>query len=337
MAVQKEMRMKTGVLCAVVVSILLVGKAKAMDANDVRSGFLGRIHQLRNLDVVYDVKEVATRNTAAEIMNELKGMGVSTDGDFSVVEGSTRLERFSCLDGKARYESGEQLMMASPLADGTLQHEKTDIQSRVRVVTGDRIENLSLCPWARPEGRITSGPDYDEDTIDKLWGLRLPGMEIGNDSVPDWCEVKALGDGMGELRTTYDEHTFERWVFDVGKGYAPVLQERFAKDRGIVVRTHMSKWKQVGGVWLAYQIEIDSICREPNGIERVYSTATYTVKSCDLNSKKNTPALYRMVWPEGTVIDNVLEGKRYVVKDGKLEPVANDRIRRHPPQQEGAM
>jgi hypothetical protein len=314
------MKMRTGVVWVVVVLLITVRTGQAMDANDVRAGYLARLRLLRNVVVVYDVKDVATGDPAARIMSELKKYGVDVnESSFSVVDGSARVERFSCLDGMARYESGAQLMMATPSHDGGVEHETTDVQSQVTIVAGGGVEHLLILPWAPPQGRITSGPHYDNGAIDEPWGLRYLG-ELMDDRLPEECKVKVLGDGKGELGFWYGIPYSDRWVVDAEKGYAPVMQERIAEDGHVIYRAQMSQWKKVGGAWVAYKVQRDSLSKDPNGVEHISSTATYTVKSCEVNSKKNTPALYKMAWPDGTVVNNVPEGKKCVARNGKLEP-----------------
>jgi hypothetical protein len=135
----KETKMKTAVLCAVLLCLTMVGTVQAMDADDIRVGYLKPLQLLRNTMVVYDVKDVA-EGAAAGIMAELRKRGVNVDeSDLSIVEGNARTERFSCLDGMARYGSGSQLLMTTPSRSGGFEHEATDVQSEVKILAGGEV------------------------------------------------------------------------------------------------------------------------------------------------------------------------------------------------------
>jgi hypothetical protein len=274
--------------------------SKVPDVNDVKAGFVKRMESLKNVMVVYDVNDAlddeVTARAAALLKEELK----HTSGGVVTVEGARSRRRFCRLDGMFSYESKTNARPAtlSPVAGNV--YSVNDASSGLTIVAGGLTQALiGYDSDTRFEGLITKWTPQEPYAIDEPWGLRWTNIFL-TEGLPARCKVTVLEDGKAELQFAGAGGWYDRWVLDPEKGYAPVMEESLGKDDCVMVRTLMSDWRQVDSAWVAYKIERVAFICEPNVAHVPCDRAVYTVESCVVDSKGNTPSLYKMVWPKGT-------------------------------------
>jgi hypothetical protein len=100
-----------------------------------------------------------------------------------------------------------------------------------------------------------------------------------------------------------------------------VVQETVDANGFVWSRTQMSDWQKVGDVWVAYKAIETGFGKGDDGkpMESA-SKRVFTVKSCEIGSKENLPAIYEMAWPDGTIVKGK-DGKMYEAKGGELQPI----------------
>jgi|GEM_PF-2988966 len=315
--------MRTAILYGLVV-VLTAAVVQGAGAEDVKARYAERLGRLSNVMVTYDVNNIIPEDEAARLIEfaEKRSGGANRSVRRIEVRGAATERRLCLLVNLARYEMKmevPEIKMPDP-REGMVTILRDEPSSVVTVLTGPVTEVLGgFRRDTKFAGYVEKGSHPDDDAIDQSLGLRH-GLFRVDSRLLEHVKAAMLADGMAELRFACPGGGYDRWVLDPGKGYAPVIQESIGADDVVWSRTQMSDWKQVGGTWLPYVAKEEQLWTDPNGVQRVTGIVLYTVKSFQVNSPDNKPSLYKMAWPEGTLVTDRDDGKMYVAEGGQLKP-----------------
>jgi hypothetical protein len=306
--------MRTKVLWSMAAMLFAAGTVRAVDANDVKAELARRIGQLKNVIVVYDFKNIP--QPGADDEQNKRTQGVS----YQETVGAEREVKFYFLDGKARYESME-MKLPIPVSDstGTMMVTSDIAETSVQIAAGGSRE--LLCGYRGGsyfKGFIRPGVELEhDDTIDVTMGMRASFFWLNDKSIAA-CKV-ANTPSKDAVEFTSAIAGTKRWTLSPEHGYAPVVQETINGDGFVHSRTEMSDWRKVGDLWIAYKaVKTDFAEGEDGKPKEVGFKTVLTIKSCEIGSKENVPSLYKMVWPDGTIVKD-RDGREYEAKGGELK------------------
>lgn len=293
--------MLTRYYVVILITTFASGCAKVqMTESDARVGLAQRLDALKNLMVVYDVNDIPDDAMVAKLAILLKDRFKYTSGGIVTIDGTQSQKRFCRLNGMFRYESKVKLGPPTFPPDAEEVYSMDDSSSRLTIISDGLTHRLvGYNDDAQYEGMIKAVLPQEPYAIDEPWGLRW-GDHLLTEGLPPECRIIITDNRRPELRITGVAGWHSRWVLDSERGYAPVLQENFAKDGRVLERMVMKDWRQVSGVWVAYRIERTAFISGSSIAQVPFDRAVFTVKSCRINSTDNTPSLYQMVWPKGT-------------------------------------
>jgi hypothetical protein len=318
---------KARVLWSVAVALIAAGVVPAAATVDTKAELAKRIKSLQNVVVTYDWSNDVSQKGLEEQNRRTAGKS------FALAVGAQRQIRLCYLDGKVRRETKEK-NMPEPAVDDT------------SVMVVRNIEMASSGIEIQANGSTEALVRYRNDTV--LKGSVRPGTVIRRDEVFEpmgmaagdrWVdaellnagkEVSAFGDAntKGPVESVVPTLVFpmtrglnSRWILSPEHGYAPAVQETVDANGFVWSRTVMSEWNRIGDVWIAYKaIEIGFAKGDDGRPRESGSKFVFAIKSCEIGSKENVPALYKMKWPDGTIVKGK-DGKKYEAKGGELKPL----------------
>jgi hypothetical protein len=309
--------MRTKVLWGIVILMAAAGAAVAAGADDAKAGLGKRVELLKNVVVAYEFKSIPSQRVVEEHNRNSRGRSVS------MAFGVERQQKFSYLDGKARYESKEKLppRMISSDSTGMVMNQVDMASSSVQIVAdGSREMLVGYRDDTYFKGFTMAGAKLEgDDTIDVPMGMRAEDKWVDAKVLAAW-KAAVVQKGGAMLEFPLSGGRIERWSLSPEQGYAPAVQEVIGADGIAWSRTEMSDWKKFGDVWVAYKAVRTEFGRSEDGKAIESDKYVFTIKSCQVGSKENVPALYKMVWPDGTKVKGK-DGKAYEAKGGELKPV----------------
>jgi hypothetical protein len=307
------MKVKARVLWSVAAVLAIAGSVLADNTGDAKKGLAKRIEQLKNVVVVYDFKNIPP-----------EGEQIAAHGSDSmdIIIGAERQVKFSYLDGRAKYESKET-KLPKPVSDSTGTIMVThDIAETVVQIVAEGSREL-LCGYrgnSYYKGFIMAGAvPEDDDTIDIPLGMRASLSWLNDKSIAKCKAANAPNKDAIEFAGIIGGT--KRWTLSAEHGFAPVVEETVNKDGFVTSRIEMSDWRKVGDVWIAYKAMKTDYAKGEDGKSREVGFKTLlTVRSCEIGSKENVPGLYKMKWPDGTIVQGK-DAKEYEAQAGKLQPL----------------
>lgn len=334
---ERETKVRTKVLWSVAAVLVAAGTVRAAEVDNAKAGLAKRIEQLKNVVVAYDLSTTPSQRVIEEVNTPNGGRNVS------VMAGAQRQQKFSYLDGKARYESKEKNLPKVPPTDSTttmvIMH---DIAGSAIQIVADGSREL-LCGYRDDsyfKGFIMAGAKLEgDDTIDVPLGMRIDGKWLDANAIAACKAVDTVKGGV-LLEFVQAGGPVNKWRLSAVHGYAPIVQEVVGPDLNLQSRTDMSDWKKVGDVWVAHKAVRTEFNKGEDGKPIEGFKYVFTIKSCEVGSKENVPALYKMNWPDGTIVKGK-DGKQYEAKGGKLQPLkapsSSDNFRNPQPLPEGTI
>jgi hypothetical protein len=236
--------------------------------------------------------------------------------------GAERQLKFYHLDGKVRYESKEKNLPEMPQSDGTgTMVIMEDIANSAVEIVADDTKEL-LCGYrdnAYFKGFIRKAAGgEDNDAIAGPLGMRVGGRWVDAQTVAACKVTVGRPSGGHTMEIARADGGYEKWV--LLRDYSPAIQEVVSADGVVQSRTEMSDYRNVGDVMIAYKAVKTEFGKGKDGKPIEGTKYVFTVKSCEVGSKDNVPALYKMAWPDGTKVTGK-DGKMYEASGGELNPV----------------
>jgi hypothetical protein len=315
---ERETKVRTKVLWSVAAVLIAAGTVRAADANDVKAALAKRIKSLQNVVIVYEYRSEPNQQGLKERNRQTAGKSI----EGAVTE--ERQCRLYCLDGKLRCETREK-PMPQPTVDGIPTYvpgwQTTSSTLEIRAdglsQTLFRYQNDTVF-----EGTIDTRVVQRGHMILEPLGIEAMYKPISAKTLTS-SRVTAMSKDGATLEFAARRGSLERWRLSAEYGYAPILQESVDANGFVWYRTQMSEWKKIGDIWVAYRAVGQGLRKAADGRATEGSENTFAITSCELESKENVPALYKMEWPDGTKV-STRDGKRYEAQDGELKPIEVD-------------
>jgi hypothetical protein len=306
---------KARVLWGAVAVLMAVGMSSAAPTDDAKAALTRRIAMLRNITITADFRHIPCRGITQ----------TNTQICVPTWFGDERLQKFSFLDGRVRYESREKPESTGlALSDTCAVIRREDMPSSVVEIRVDNLferlvgyNNDTLMKGTMGKGAASG----EEETIDGPLGLRAGGQWVTSEKL-DTCKTAEGLRGIVTLEFARTNGVVESWSLSPDYGYAPVIQQIVRDDGTLQSRTVMSDWHKVGEVWVAHKAVKVEFYKGRFGKQYESNEYTFAVKTCQIGSKENVPSLYEMKWPDdATVTITDFDGKRHEARGKDIRRV----------------
>jgi hypothetical protein len=311
--------MRTKVLWSIAVLLVTAGTVRAADANDVKAALANRIKSLQNVMVTYDFRSEPNQRGRAERNRQYAGRQIE------VAVGTEEQCKLYYLDGKIRCELKRTPSPDPVVVDGiTMVEEGRQTWSSSVEIQADGSSQRLLGYQNNTvfEGLIDTRVVTRGDMILEPMGVAAGRKSINTKALAS-SKVTATNKDGATLEFAGPRGSAERWRLSAEHGYAPASQESVDADGFVWSKTEMNDWKKVGDAWVAYMAVKKTFSKAADGTSTEGSENLFTVKNCQVGSKENVPALYKMVWPDGTRVRS-RDGKNYEAQGGELKPVETE-------------
>jgi hypothetical protein len=284
-----------------------------------RQAVQARLDRLQNVTVAYALHAEHLPDTpqaAAILANRAKRFGVTRIAPQ--LQKSIRSERFSFLNGCARFES----TLDEECVNSAVRDKVPESKSCIRIFTPGRSDVMNTRVTSdRPLGSISNTVQLKlDDVIDVALGLRAHLEESwlrDRDDLEGLDGPKPSGDGTVEFsrpaRHVPDKHA---WYFDPAKGWALVRYAYLDGAGYALVDVRCSDFVLVHGLTLPRRVVYTRSRNSPElGTGPTYK-ATLTINSYEIGSPENSAARYTMLWPKGSHVVDTRTMETFRVESG---------------------
>jgi hypothetical protein len=306
------------VIAVFAVTKLLPGQALSQKQDhDVSMSIAARLDRLSSLMIDYDMTTTYAQPKTIVTGDPHSHQSLRPGGIF------VEHVNFRRLGDLSAYRRVQDPQTSSDDADvSQTNHLGFDLRSTV--FSSDRVEELvrSASDSHGLRGSIDNSSSLPDGDIEVALGIRAFGKTTRMTSrLPSNVQFSANG-GSSAMIIARNPSIRDEWTLDPALGYAPRSYRRYLPTKqGADIEIIGEDFYNENGVFLPRVITLKRNYVQ-DGTISTWQTQKIVVKSYAVQSERNTPDSYQMIWPEHTHVLDHRSGVMFVIKGG--EKTIND-------------
>lgn len=305
--------MKAHVIYGFFCLLSIVSFANVPD-NSLKQGFIDRLDALNNISIIYNYHQSFTPTELDFKVAELLDSRIGKDVKMTAVAVSGHLKtenKASFLNKNFKIEKKYIEVPSSTPAGAAIAETEIEIYHPQR----NTLERLT---------KIKDDYQGEIRTITQLWDLEIDtALGFRGSHLNNWLSKEEIGkmvvgqteEGLPTLTYYFSETAFDEWTLDPNKNYAPVRHIIYQKPNNqekayVNVEMIMEDFKLIDKQYLPYKITTSVFSKQNEQLIKVRGSEI-TVSDYKLNDKTNTEAAYQMIWPNGTVVIDYINGRHF--------------------------